>query len=126
MNTRRIAKFIVVGSFGFITDAGVLLLLLHFTGLDPFTSRLIAIALALQVTWQLNRRFTFGKSSAHAALEGIRYTGVGIATSMFNYLVYSGLLLIFSGLQPLGALVIAAAAATVLSYTGYARLVFGR
>ena len=126
MNTGRIARFIVVGGIGFVADAAVLLLLLRFTGLDPFSARLLAIAVALQVTWLLNRRFTFGRSNAHAAIEGMRYNGVGIATSVFNYLVYSGLLLVFSGLPPLAALVIASAAATVLSYTGYARLVFGR
>lgn len=126
MNTRRVARFILVGGIGFLTDAGMLLLLLRYTGLDPFTARLIAIAVALQVTWLLNRRFTFGRSTASAAVEGVRYNGVGIATSIFNYLVYSGLLLVFSGLPPLAALVVASAAATVLSYTGYARLVFGR
>ncbi len=126
MNTRRVAKFVVVGGIGFLADAGVLLLLLRFTALDPFTARLLAIAVALQVTWLLNRTFTFGRSTSRVAIEGMRYNGVGIATSIFNYLVYSGLLVFFSAMPTLGALVIASAAATLLSYTGYARLVFGR
>ena len=100
--------------------------LLRFTALDPFTARLIAIAAALQVTWLLNRNFTFGKSTRHAAVEGMRYGGVGIATSMLNYLVYSGLLVFVPELRPVFALTIGSAVATIFSYTGYAKLVFGR
>ena len=77
---KRLFSFVVVGGIGFVTDAGLLMGLLRFTALDPFTARLIAIAAALQVTWLLNRNFTFGKSTRHAAVEGMRYGGVGIAT----------------------------------------------
>ena len=74
----------------------------------------------------LNRNFTFGKSTRHAAVEGMRYSGVGIATSLLNYLVYSGLLVFVPELRPVFALTIGSAVATIFSYTGYAKLVFGR
>lgn len=123
---KRLFSFVVVGGIGFVTDAVLLMGLLRFTALDPFTARLIAIAAALQVTWLLNRNFTFGKSSSHAAVEGMRYGGVGIATSLLNYLVYSGLLVFVPDLRPVFALTIGSAVATIFSYTGYAKLVFGR
>ncbi len=122
----RLLKFLIVGGVGFVTDAGVLMLLLGFSGADPFTARLIAIAITLQVTWALNRRFTFEKSSRHAAVENMRYSGVGIATSLFNYLIYSGLIVFVPSIPPVAALTIGSACATVFSYTGYAKLVFGR
>ncbi|MEM6463413.1 MAG: GtrA family protein [Pseudomonadota bacterium] len=123
---KRLLSFVVVGGIGFVTDAGILMGLLHFTALDPFTARLVAIASALQVTWLLNRNFTFGKSERHAAVEGMRYSGVGIATSLLNYLVYSGLLVFVPDIRPVFALTIGSAVATIFSYTGYAKLVFGR
>jgi putative flippase GtrA/glycosyltransferase involved in cell wall biosynthesis len=123
---KRLFSFVVVGGIGFVTDAVLLMGLLRFTALDPFTARLVAIAAALQVTWLLNRNFTFGKSTRHAAVEGMRYSGVGIATSLLNYLVYSGLLVFIPDLRPVIALTIGSAVATIFSYTGYAKLVFGR
>lgn len=123
---KRLLSFVVVGGIAFATDAGLLMGLLRWTALDPFTARLIAIAAALQVAWLLNRNFTFGKSTRHAAVEGIRYSSVGIATSLLNYLVYSGLIVFVPDLRPVFALTIGSAIATVFSYTGYAKLVFGR
>ncbi len=58
--------------------------------------------------------------------EGARYGGVAIAVSIFNYLVYSGLLIALPWVPPLAALVVASAAAMALSYLGYSRLVFDR
>ncbi len=123
---KRLLSFVIVGGIGFLTDVGVLLSLLRWTAVDPFTARLVAIAAALHVTWLLNRNFTFGKSNRHAAVEGMRYGGVGIATSILNYLVYSGLLVFFTSLPPVVALTVSSATATIFSYTGYAKLVFGR
>jgi len=123
---KRLLSFVIVGGIGFLADAGVLLGLLRWTDIDPFTARLLAIATALQVTWLLNRNFTFGKSTRHAAVEGMRYGGVGIASAILNYLVYSGLLVFITSLPPIVALTIGSATATVFSYTGYAKLVFGR
>ncbi len=122
---KRLLSFVIVGGIGFLADAGVLLGLLRWTDIDPFTARLLAIATALQLTWLLNRNFTFGKSERHAAVEGMRYGGVGIASAVLNYLVYSGLLLFVTSM-PIVALTVGSATATVFSYTGYAKLVFGR
>jgi putative flippase GtrA len=58
--------------------------------------------------------------------EGARYGGVGITTSLVNYLVYSLLLLAMPWMAPLLALVMASLAAMALSYLGYSRLVFDR
>ena len=123
---RRILRFAVVGGIGFVADAAVLALLIATTPLGPFVSRLVSIGFALTVTWQCNRRLTFGPSDRGIAAEGARYGGVGITTSIINYLVYCGLLIVLPGLPVLAALVLASLTAMVLSYLGYSRLVFDR
>lgn len=123
---KRLLAFAFAGGIGFLVDAATLFILLHVTPLGPFSARLFAIATAMTVTWLLNRTFTFGPSGRSLADEGSRYGAVGAATSLFNYAVYSALLLLMPGLNPLLALVAASAAAMVASYLGYSRLVFAR
>lgn len=123
---KRIASFGLVGAIGFAVDAGVLALLLAFLSPDPFLARLGSMAVALGVTWLLNRTLTFGASDRPVAVEGARYGGIGAASGLVNYLVYSGLLLVLPALHPLLALVAGSAAAMVFSYLGYSRLVFDR
>lgn len=122
----RLLRFAITGGIGFVADAAALALLLWATPLGPFAARLISIGVALAVTWLINRRVTFRPSARGALHEGARYGGVGLATSFVNYLIYSGLLLVMPWLPPLAALAAASAAAMVLSYLGYSRLVFDR
>jgi putative flippase GtrA len=56
----------------------------------------------------------------------LRLLFVGVATSLFNYLVYTALLLAVPATPPLVALAAASAAAMLLSFLGYSRLVFDR
>ena len=122
----RILRFAIVGGVGFVVDAGVLALLLAATPLGPFVARLVSIGCGLTITWLCNRMLTFGPSSRSVLSEGARYGGVGITTSIVNYLVYSVLLLAMPWMPPLVALVIASLVAMALSYLGYSRLVFDR
>lgn len=123
---RRIAAFIVSGGIGFIADAGALAFLLHVTPLGPFGARILSILFALSVTWLLNRTFTFGPSERPVAIESARYGGVGLATAGMNYVLYSALLMAIPAMPPLLALACASAAAMLLSFVGYSRLVFDR
>jgi putative flippase GtrA len=122
----RLSRFALVGGIGFIVDAGALALLLRTTPLGPLAARILSIGLALTATWMLNRTFTFQPSGRGLAREGVRYGGVGIATSLINYLVYSAVLLAVPATPPLLALAVASLAAMALSFLGYARLVFDR
>lgn len=122
----RIVRFLCVGAVGFFADAAMLALLTSILGIEPLIARCLSIAFALVVTWLLNRTLTFGSSSRGMAIEGARYGGVGVATSLFNYAIYAALLLAAPATPPLVALVVASAAATLLSYLGYSRLVFDR
>lgn len=55
--------FAVVGTLGFIVDAGVVTLLAT-AGTGPWLARLGSFAAAVSATWWLNRRFTFRHRTA--------------------------------------------------------------
>lgn len=123
---KKLVRFGIVGTAGFVIDAVLLWLLLETTPLGPFIARAVAIAVALVSTWYLNRTFTFGASRRSIAVEGFRYGSIGLVSAAVNYLIYSGLLLSLPILQPLAALVIASIAAMAFSFFGYSRFVFSR
>ena len=122
----RLVRFVFAGGIGFAADAAALWLLLAVTPLGPFVARMLSIGFALCVTWQINRHLTFSPSRRGMAREGARYGGVGIATSIVNYLVYSAILLALPTAPPLAALAVASLVAMALSFLGYSRLVFDR
>lgn len=121
---KKLFFFALAGGIGFTVDVSVLLLLLRFTPLDPFSARIFAIAAAMFATWTINRNFTFQKGGRSVAKEGIRYGSVGITSALINYAVYSGLLIQFSEFRPIFAVVIGSAIATMWAYLGYSKFVF--
>ena len=104
----------------------MLALLLAATPLGPFVARLALDRLCADRHLALQPHADLRAVGPRHAHEGARYGGVGIATSIVNYLVYGGLLLAMPWMPPLSALVIASLAAMALSYLGYSRLVFDR
>ncbi|MER8864792.1 GtrA family protein [Mesorhizobium sp. M0751] len=122
----RFARFIVAGGIGFVADAAALWLVLTIAPLGPFAASIISIGFALSVTWLINRHLTFSPSSRGVAQEGARYGGVGIATSLVNYLVYCAMLFALPMVSPLIALAVASLIAMALSFLGYSKLVFDR
>lgn len=123
---KRFGFFLVAGAAGFLVDAAVLALLLAATPLGPLAARVLSIAVALTATWLINRNLAFSPSGRGVAREGARYGGVGIATSVVNYVAFSALLLAMPSTPPLLALVFGSAVALVFSFLGYSRLVFDR
>ncbi|MFK0162668.1 GtrA family protein [Rhizobium sp. NPDC090279] len=121
---KKLFRFLIAGSIGFVVDAGVLHLLLWFTPLGPFIGRAISIPSALLATWVLNRNFTFGRSDRSLAAEGFRYGSVGLTSALLNYALFSSLLMTEPGLRPIIALTLASGAATAFSFFGYSRFVF--
>ena len=123
---KKLVFFVLAGSAGFLTDAGVLTLLLAVTPFGPFIARIFAIAAAMGVTFLINRSVTFGRSSRPLAEEGARYVFIGLVGALINYSVYAALLLRFPEIQPVIALTAASLAAMLFSFVGYSRFVFGR
>ena len=123
---KRFVRFAIVGGAGFAVDFGVLWLLLSFTPMGALPARIVAIGLAMLVTWFCNRTFTFGASKRSIVVEGFRYGSVGLVSAFVNYAVYAALLLSAPLLSPYAALVLASIAAMLFSFFGYSRFVFRR
>ncbi|MEM1389961.1 MAG: GtrA family protein [Pseudomonadota bacterium] len=120
---KRLIRFVCVGGTGFIVDAG-LTIGLQAAGLDIFSSRLIAIILAMLVTWRLNRSLTFGASQTSQMREGWRYISVATAAALLNYAVYIGLMLTIPGMIAFLAVAAATSVSMIVSYLGYSQWVF--
>lgn len=115
---RHGAGFLVAGLIAFATDAGVLLLLTHYAGLDPFSARLLAIAVAMVTAWLAHRKLTFAVEAPPSFGEFVRYAGVAASAAAINYAVYAGLLLVWRDLPPVMALVGATVVSMCVSYSG--------
>lgn len=126
MNTalmHRLARFACVGGLGFVVDTGLTLTLIH-KGIDPYTSRVFAIAFAMITTWRLNRALTFGASRSSQTSEGARYFVIATVAALFSYAIYATLLIAISGFPPALAIVIAVGTTTMISFFGYSRFAF--
>jgi putative flippase GtrA len=90
----RFLKFSVVGTIGFVCDAGLLSIILATTNSGLLLARVWSFLFAATVTWALNRYFTFSETRNPARhKEWVRYvalTGIGGGV---NYLTYAAAVL---------------------------------
>jgi putative flippase GtrA len=93
---RHLFRFVVVGSLGFVTDSGILLALVHGLNWNPFRARILAIAVAVLLSWTLHRRWTFVTGRIRHPIQqwllfgAIQFTGISINYSVFSLLVLYG------------------------------------
>lgn len=93
-------RFCVVGTIGFVVDAGSLQGLVTLGGLNPYLGRLGSYLLAATTTWWLNRRFTFTASTDQRwQRQWVRYLVVNAVGGGVNYGVYALALFSFSVVQ---------------------------
>jgi len=120
----QLARFLVVGSVGFVVDAVALLLMVHVVGLSPIWSRIPSLILALTTTWWLHRSFTFRSPQRRAATAGewLRFVlanGLGNALNLALYWI-----MVASGWSLLIALTIASVVAVGINYSASVWWVF--
>jgi len=123
-------RFAVAGATGFAVDAGLVLFLNSVFGWQPIVARLPAFAVALVVTWLINRAWTFKGARAGRSVwaEFASYGAVQVTGGATNIGVYA-LVVALIGDQPLQLLfALAAGAGTgmAINYLGARRFVFGR
>ena len=87
---KQLPHFLVVGTAGFATDAGILSLLVHIFDYNPYWSRLPSFILAVTLTWYLNYHWVFKETrSKNKFLNFSRYLavqGIGTAINLFIYM----------------------------------------
>lgn len=123
----RFMRFGLVGTLGFVVDAGVMQLLVSLAGAGAIEARAVSIPTAVLATWALNRTFTFGKKEPGTALPSlVRYFAVSAGGAAVNFLVYTALVLASSTLAayPMIPLAIASIVALVFNYLGSKHFAF--
>ena len=84
----QLLRFGIVGAAGFVVDASVLYVSLHF-GSGYYFGRALSFLLAVWTTWQLNRRFTFSvRDRKNVWREGGKYLMAMSVGGIVNYATY--------------------------------------
>jgi putative flippase GtrA len=119
----RPVRFLGVGGLGLLTDLSVFtLILMHWP--HPLLARVLSIALATVVTWRLNRALTFDRSGHRQTHEALRYAAVTATAQSTSYAVFAVLTFTHFAWLPQVALLIGAAAGTLISYNGHRLFAF--
>ena len=124
----RFAKFCAVGAIGFLVDAALLLFVTRSHLAGPILGRLVSFSVAVFVTFELNRRWTFQKDAApssygQAFLSYVAVQAVGFGS---NFAVYAICLALLPAQldYPVLCLAIASGAALTVNFFGLSALVF--
>jgi putative flippase GtrA len=86
-----ILRFAVIGTLGVPVDAGILWLMTHRAGLDPYSGRAVSWMVAVTFTWTGNRYFTFAAKRARGLTRIAREWMHFVAANMVGGLVNVGL-----------------------------------
>ncbi|MDP2832080.1 MAG: GtrA family protein [Pseudomonadota bacterium] len=82
-------RFCVVGTIGFVVDAGSLYAIMWLFNWGPYSSRLPSFLLAATATWFLNQSYTFTYTRTESVFrEWSRYVGYASIGGSLNYAVY--------------------------------------
>ncbi|MES2254137.1 MAG: GtrA family protein [Pseudomonadota bacterium] len=125
-----ILRFAVIGALGMPVDAGVLWLMTHRFGLDPYSGRIVSWLCAATFTWTGNRYFTFHATRARGiagiAKEWLRFLAANAVGGLVNVGLYSTLVRFAP--PPINnlyvALVLGVLAGLVFNFTLSKKLVF--
>ena len=120
---RRFGGFAVAGLSGFVVDAGLTEALAGF-GVSPYLGRILAVAIAIVVTYTINRNFTWKERRSPVPGRRARYLAVSLVSIAANYLVFAAALALLPGLRPLLAVAAGTGVGMVMNFAGYSRFVF--
>jgi putative flippase GtrA len=113
--------FVGAGAIGFAVDASVLTALVAGLGADPYRARGLSFALAVTVTWYLNRRLVFRwRAKQRKIAEYARYVGIQVTGAGINLGIYSLCLQVSTAMRAYPALPLAIGAAGALVFTYFA------
>ena len=93
-------RFGLVGCVGFVTDAGLTLLLHSKLGLGEAPARVLGFVVAATVTWWLNHQFTFQLDGQGSTSSWLRYVVITSAGAVINIACYLGVVHVL-GTRPL-------------------------
>lgn len=122
----RFIQFALIGTLGFVVDAGVMLALKPFFGLDPLEARPLSFTAAVTVTWALNRRFTFATAASRQRMrEWVRYAAVNGVGALLNLIIFYSLMIYFGALGHHPVVVLAIASLIAMAFNFWGSKTFG-
>ena len=86
---KQLLRFCVVGTVGFVVDAGVLQLMVLCVGANRYLARMLSFLLAASVTRLMNRRYTFEVEHRPTHTEWARYITLMLLGALVNYGVFA-------------------------------------
>jgi putative flippase GtrA len=122
---RHYGGFVLAGVAALVVDTVMLALLTRGAGASPFVARPFGIAMAMVVSFLINRTVTFQAPGRPSFVELSRFAGVSITSQVVNYAVFAGLLVLWPRLVPELALFLACFVSMFVSYVGFRFGVFG-
>jgi putative flippase GtrA len=124
--TRPFVGFLMVGTGGFVVDAGVLSLYLCAVPGGFLTGRLVSFFVAVTFTWYLNRSFTFRVTDRPTFREWARFVAVNLLGGGANFVIYSLLVSHSEEMRAWPILAVAAGAVVglIVNFLGASRIVF--
>ena len=119
-------RFISVGAAGFLIEALILQILVVYLDVEAFTALIIAFAVAVTLTWALNRTYTFKVTEDRSVREWVIYTFVNSLGGGIHLATYWWVIQIWPGLvqYPLLPLVVSSAVAAVFNFVVSKKVVF--
>jgi len=124
---RRFPGFVLVGSIGFLIDAGILTALMRSLGLGHYGARAISFTIAVTATWYMNRRWVFERNAVRmSSREYTSYLSVQVIGALINLSVFAAVIEFVPGLAkvPVIPLAVGAAVALIFNFSASNRFVF--
>lgn len=87
---RAMKSFALVGGAGFVVESIIMTVLIRLAGWQPWHARIPSFALALLVTWLLNRTLTFaGRGPERRSVEAFFYVVIQVIGGALNLAVFA-------------------------------------
>lgn len=78
-------RFCIVGTVGFVIDAGILQLLVSGADANTYLARIFSFLVAASATWLMNRSYTFEVEHRATHAEWARYIAFMVLGALVNY-----------------------------------------
>ena len=123
---RHWAGFLASGAIAFAVDGSVMEIGVRLLDVPTLVARLAGVICAMLAAWIAHRTLTFALTTKPSLAELGRYIAAASTTAAINYAVFAALLVAWSDIPRLAALVIASCVATIFAYLSMRYGVFRR
>lgn len=121
---RHWGGFLASGGIAFLVDWAVLEACVGLLRWNPFTARIVAIAVAMVAGWLAHRTLTFAVAEQPSLGEFLKYASAAWMAAGLNYLIFALALLLVPDVPRLAALVAGSLGAMIFSYVAMRYAVF--